>query len=179
MSAPAPSKLNHEQILQGAYDEAEGQLRVAAEVTANIAAAQEVVISHVDDSIRIGDGARLAHVTTVDGINGLDVNVLNQLDIVPQGLSTGIKTQKILVTDVPTKIPTTPLAGRNSMSVRVWNLADTTVIVYFGESTVNTDSYPKGHGEEVILDVKDNAAVGLWAVCETGRQAYVRVIELA
>lgn len=179
MSAPAPSKLDAAQVLQGAFKESTGELRVAANVTANIAGAQEVVISHVDDSIKIGNGAILAGVSAVGADNGLNVKVLNQLEVTPQGLSVGIQNTVITVGTTPTKIPAVPFANRNSMSVRVWNLADTAVIIYFGKSTVTTaNGYPKGHGEEVILDVQDNAAVELYAVVAAGT-AEVRVLELA
>lgn len=50
-----PSQLDFEQILPAVYNDA-GQLRVDAEITANISGAQEVIISDVDDSIKIGNG---------------------------------------------------------------------------------------------------------------------------
>lgn len=37
----------------------------------------EVDLSHVDDSVRLGDGTTLTTVTTVGGDNGLDVNIIN------------------------------------------------------------------------------------------------------
>lgn len=178
MSAPAPSRLDQQQILQGAYDETEGRLRVDAEVTANISAAQEVVISHVDDSIKIGDGVRLAAVTDVDGENGLNVNVLNQIDgeFSPAGLRTALRSRAISITDVPTKIPLIPLVDRNTMSVRVWGAQ----VVFFGASDVTAaQGYPKFQYEEISMDVQDDASVELYAVCASGQSSEVRVLEIA
>lgn len=53
MPAPAPSKLDFEQILPHAFDDASGKLRVDAEITANISGSQEVIINAVDDNIAI------------------------------------------------------------------------------------------------------------------------------
>lgn len=143
----------------------------------------EVVISHLDDSIRIGDGANLVTATTVGSDVGLDVNVVGGVvsgNFTASGLSTALKPQTIVVTDSPTKVPSVPLTDRNSMTIRVWNPADTSVIVYFGDSTVTTSNgYPKLNSEEIILDIKDNASVELYAICETGKTAELRVFEVA
>ena len=56
MSAPPPSQLDASQVLTHSYDDATGAIRVNADVVANISGAQEVIISAVDDSIKIGNG---------------------------------------------------------------------------------------------------------------------------
>lgn len=143
----------------------------------------EVVISHLDDSIRLGDGSNLVTATPVGSDIGLDVNVIGGVvsgDFTSSGLSKSLKPQMVLVTDVPTKVPSTPLVDRNSMTIRVWNPSDPTIIVYFGGSTVTTASgYPKLNSEEMIVDIKDNASVELYAICETGKTAELRVFEVA
>lgn len=55
MPAPTPSKLDHQQCIQGSYDESNGRLRVDAEISASIIAPPglEVSISSVDDNIAI------------------------------------------------------------------------------------------------------------------------------
>jgi len=45
--------------------------------TATFAAPQEIVISHSDDSVRIGDGTDLVTTTTEGSKIGLDVNLIN------------------------------------------------------------------------------------------------------
>lgn len=55
MAAPTPSKLDHQQCIQGSYDEVTGRLRVDAAISASIIAAPglEVSIDAVDDNIAI------------------------------------------------------------------------------------------------------------------------------
>jgi hypothetical protein len=109
---------------------------------------------------------------------GLDVNVDNVIggSFAAAGLSTALKTQKMIVTDSPQKVPATPLAGRNAISIRVWG----TNVVYFGDSTLTADQgYPKFQYEEVATDVKDNASVEIWAVCDTGKTCEIRIWEEA
>lgn len=73
------SKLDSEQVLKHAYDDALQRLRVDAAISPS-GGATEVIISHADDSIRIGDGIKLVTATTVGSSVGLDVNVLNTAD---------------------------------------------------------------------------------------------------
>ena len=95
----------------------------------------------------------------------------------PTGLSTNVKTSVVTVTDVPALVTPTPLADRNAMSIRIWG-AET---VYFGEDpTVSSaNGYPKTTLEELALDIKENPAMEIWAVCESGQTSELRVLELA
>src|SRR5688500_3664322 len=115
-----PSKLSGDQVLQGAYDDEAGKLRVDATVSIG-PVEQEVVIDHADDSIRLGDSTNLVTATVVGSDVGLDVNVVGGVvsgNFTASGLSTGLRTTVVTVTDVPTKIPATALANRNTLSVR-------------------------------------------------------------
>lgn len=49
--------------------------------TVSFSTPQEIVIDHADDSIKLGDGVDLVTTTTQGGDVGLDVNVLNELEI--------------------------------------------------------------------------------------------------
>lgn len=172
------SHLATNQILDDCYDQAGHKLRVDA--TVSIApGAQEVIISQTDDSIRLGDGVDLITATTVGPKVGLDVNIAGGVvsgDFTASGLSTGLKTQAVIIADTATKIPATALADRNGMSVRVWG----NNTVYFGSSTVTVaNGYPKRQNEEIVIDIKDNAAVELYGICDTGLSCEVRVIEIA
>jgi hypothetical protein len=95
----------------------------------------------------------------------------------PTGLSTNVKTSVMIVTDVPALVTPSPLADRNAMSIRVWG--DQTV--YFGEDITvsSTNGYPKTTLEELALDIKENPAMEIWAVCEAGKTSELRVLELA
>jgi hypothetical protein len=175
---PNPSLLDQAQIIKRVYDEANDAIRVDAKISANIDT-QEVVISHVDDSIKIGDGSSLVGTTTVDGDVGLNAVIIGGVvsgNFQATGLSTGFRTLKMIVGDIPTKVPPIPLANRNGISVRVIGTED----VYFGTSNVTINNgYPKKQYEEMILDVRDNSAVELYAVCAPGTSCEVRVMEIA
>lgn len=57
-----PSKLDSAQVLQHAFDDETKTLRVQTEATV-VAGVMEVAVDHATDSIKIGDGTRLAGVT--------------------------------------------------------------------------------------------------------------------
>lgn len=112
----------------------------------------------------------------VNVVNTPNVNVVNQVTITPTGLQTDLSSQSVTVTDVATKIPTTALAGRNGISVRVWG----TATVYFGDSAVTVgQGYPKMQYEEIVLDITDSPAVDLWGICASGQTCDVRIIQIA
>ncbi len=76
MSAPPKSFLDPGQVLQHAFDDTTGKLRVDAEITANLAGVQEVLIDEADDSILTygNDGAtNRAIKTDADGHTQVDV----------------------------------------------------------------------------------------------------------
>lgn len=170
---PKPSALDQDQIIRRVFDPDNDKLRVDATVSLEPGS---LTLNDVDDSIAIGDGTgKHVTVTTIGAKNGLDVYIEGGV-IAQGGLSIGIKTSKIVVTDVPTKLPTIPLNNRNSMSIRVWG-ANT---VYIGDSSVDaTTGYPKLQYEEFSIDIKDNLAVNLYGICETGKTCEVRIFEVA
>ena len=112
----------------------------------------------------------------VNVVNTPDVNVVNQIIVTPTGLRTDLSSQSVTVTDVPTKIPTTALTGRNGISVRIWGGAT----VYFGDSSVTVAQvYPKLQYEEIVLDITDAPAVDLWGICASGQTCDVRIMQIA
>ena len=166
------SKLDPGGVLKAAFDDSTQALRTTA-------APVELAIDAATDSIRIGDGTKLTTTTTVGSQVGLDVNLVGGVvsgNFSQSGLMNGMRTTSIIITDTPSPIPLIPLLNRNTLSARVWGSAT----VYFGNSSVNAlNGYPKKQYEEISMDVKDNAAVELYAVCDTGMTCEVRVIELA
>lgn len=75
------NKIDASQVLQSVYEEDGNRLRVNAELVAG--GTTEVIISHEDDSIRIGDGTNLITATTVGSKVALDVNDLSQKSVTP------------------------------------------------------------------------------------------------
>jgi hypothetical protein len=80
---PDRSFLDGFQILQHAYDDATQRLRVDALITANISGAQEIIISHVDDSIKVGDGTDFL---AIDADGSANVRITSSA--LPTGAST-------------------------------------------------------------------------------------------
>lgn len=62
MPRPPASKLDAAQVLKHAFDDVSGSLRVNSEATV-VAGTIEVAVDHQTDSVRIGDGNRLADIT--------------------------------------------------------------------------------------------------------------------
>lgn len=74
--------LDFPQVLRSVYDPDENCLRVCVvEGTTGGGGGFEVIITHVDDSIRLGDGTKLTTATQLGLKVGLDVNVINPVDI--------------------------------------------------------------------------------------------------
>lgn len=120
-----------------------------------------------DGDLRVKDPNAIVQLTDIS--NKLD-------DLQFNGLSTALKSSAQTATDVRSQVTPTPLTGRNTLIVR----NNGTVNVYFGDATVTAaNGYPKGPGEELVIDLQDNVAVQLWAICETGRSANLRILEVA
>jgi hypothetical protein len=75
------SNLSQENILRDVHDPTTQSLRTNAQATIIAPNGLEVAISHLDDSIKIGDGVNLAKVTkaAVGNNAGLNVNTMNTL----------------------------------------------------------------------------------------------------
>jgi hypothetical protein len=74
--------LDANQVLRSVYEVDDNCLRVCVvEGTTGGGGGFEVIITHTDDSIRLGDGTSLVTTTTVGLKVGLDVNILNEIDI--------------------------------------------------------------------------------------------------
>ncbi len=76
MSAPLPSRLDANQVLQGAYDENTGRLRTDAEATI-VNADIDVNIQSTEDSVAIGDATTGNTAKVTDGaLNTIQLNSL-------------------------------------------------------------------------------------------------------
>lgn len=97
-------------------------------------------------------------------------------DLQFHGVSAGLKSSSQDITSVATQVTPVPLAHRNSLIVR----NNGNRAVYFGDSTVTTATgYLKNPGEELVVNVSDNALVSLWAITTAGAPVNVRILELA
>ena len=173
---PTMTQLDYQQVTRRVYDEANDQLRTNANIVIDGSGGLDLVISDLNDSIALGDGAgNLVGVTDVGGENGLNVNVLGG-EFSASGLKTGLKTTRMTITDVRQAVPNSPLVNRNGISIRVLG----TNTIYFGNNTVTSaNGYPKFQYEEIILDAKDTAAVAIYAVCDAGKTCDIAVLEIA
>ena len=176
---PNPSLLDPGQIIKRVFDNDNDSIRTDANVTFNNTQPLEVAINQVDDNIAIGDGTHLYTSTTIGSDVALDVNISGGVvsgSFSQSGLKNGMRTTSFTITDTPQALPTSPLSGRNTLSVRVWGAN----VVYFGNSSVSAaNGYPKKQYEEISMDVTDTAAVELYAVCDTGLTCEVRILEIA
>ena len=152
-------------VLKNVHDEANQSLRVSA----------DLLISSESDNIQLGDGINLVSTTVVGEKVGLDTTIVGGI-ITPTGLRTGLFTQTVTITDVASKVPATALTNRNNITIRVWGEK----IVYFGDSSVTSSTgYPKFQYEEISMDLKDDAAVEVWAVCAAGESCVLKIMEIA
>jgi hypothetical protein len=80
----------------------------------------------------------------------------------------------ITVTDAATKIPTSNLDNRKAISIRNF---DNTNTIYIGNSNVTTATgFPILPYESLPFDLSNGA--NIYAICETGKTASVRTIEI-
>lgn len=142
MSGPnAPyTALDANQVIKNVYDETNDRLRTDATLTVG-SATIEVSTSHVDDSIRLGDGTNLTTATVVGPKVGLDVNIIN---------SAGLATETTL-SAINTKIPSGLTVTSNRLLVDAvftatnLDIRDLTFArdkVDVSGSTVSVDNFP-------------------------------------
>lgn len=76
------SGLDFPQVIKSVYDRDRNCLRVCVvDGSPGDGGGIEVIITHTEDSIRLGDGSKLTTATTVGSSTGLDVFLLNEIDI--------------------------------------------------------------------------------------------------
>lgn len=178
---PTPSLLDPGQIIKRVFDKDNDAIRTDASVS--IVGDIQVDISAADGdniSLNSADGTMPVGVTAVGGQNGLDVNIIGGVvsgTFSPTGLTIGMATTLITITDVATPIPGSPLTNRNGLSARVMG----TNTVYFGNSSVDSASgYPKFQFEEITIDIRSMTSnTELYGICESGKTCDVRVFEVA
>ena len=142
MAAPPPSNFDGNQVLQHSFEESTGRIRVDA--TLSPGGPTEVIISHLDDSIRLGDGTNFLSSTTVGGKIGLDVSIINDsIDIngvnAPTilNVSAAVKNTEYSFT-IPSSAKTVKFKARGLGKIQYSFTSGTTNINYF---TIEKGSY--------------------------------------
>ena len=97
-------------------------------------------------------------------------DVIGVLDIT----GSGFKVSSVTVTDTATPLPTTNMDNRKAISIRNWSDGD---VIYIGSSSVTTATgFPIFPKETLPFDLSSGAVI--YAICETGKTADVRTIEV-
>lgn len=120
MSAPIASKLDGMQVLQHAFEDSTGRIRVDSAASIAITGVVEVAIDYTTDSIAIGTSGQLFTGTASGGKFGLDVNLLNPVT----GVSvTGTIDTNVLnpVTAVTILNPVTSVSLNSPVSATILN----------------------------------------------------------
>lgn len=90
----------------------------------------------------------------------------------PSGKNLGYGT--ITVTATATAIPTTPLADRKAIMIRNWSSDN---YIYIGDASVTSSTgFPLLPKESLPFDITAGALI--YGICETGKTAEVRYLEI-
>ena len=103
------------QVIRSVYDINKNALRVNIEGSLTIGDGIEVVIDHANDSIRLGDGTNLTTTTTVGPDVGLDVNIINPIQILEDTVASVNKYGE--AASVPSSTETTIVSHTASVGV--------------------------------------------------------------
>ena len=104
-------------------------------------------------------------------------------EFTPSGFTKDFRVTTMNITDVPTKLPATPLDDRNSLSINNLVTNSDTLYVNKTSSVTADDAIGTNAGWEIIpngfmnIDIKNN--LELWAVAPTGKTIRVKLLELA
>lgn len=171
---PNRSNLSAEQIFQRAFDESTDKLRTDASVNAEITGDVYIEVDAADgDNVAIGDGTKTASITTVGSKNGLDVNVINDLNFEMAGMSNGIYAWRQTVTDSSSPIEIPASFTTKSITIRVLG---TSVVYFGGVSVTDLTGYPKFQYEELIADIDTESDAQIYVVCAAGQTSELAIM---
>lgn len=132
----------------------------------------EVDSSHLDDSIRLGDGTDFFTSHTVGSDVGLDVYQLNDASVANVAIATAADT--LAVADTSQDVVASPLANRKYLYIK--NLDNKPI--YIGPTGVTTaDGFPLS--ASAIAELKIGSAVDIEYVGSTGSTPSIRTMELS
>jgi hypothetical protein len=117
----------------------------------------------------------------VDDNNDVRIRTTSTGTYTPTGLKTGLKITTMEITDVATPIPLAAFNQRNSISI--YN-KDSVNTVYVGPSNVTADTvigttsgWEMDAGSYLNFDITDSIII--YAICESGKTAIIKVLEIA
>jgi hypothetical protein len=101
----------------------------------------------------------------------------------PTGLGNGLANNTFEITDVASAIPISPLSNRNSLILRNHSAN----IVYIGGPTVTagrnigstTDGFEVDGNSSFSIDIRSTTLSTLYGICEAGKTALCKTLELA
>lgn len=134
--------LDQNQILQRIFEEDEDRIRVNAAVTVNTAET-EVIMSHEDDSVRLGDGTSFLTSTTDGAKVALDVNVINPGDTIVGTTVNTFNSITAVASGVLTTISTYTVPALTSSDLKRVFVAGTNIAKY--EILVNGTLFDAGY----------------------------------
>ncbi len=158
MSLP-PSQLDANQVLPGAFDDATSSLRTT------LASGTTIVISDLDDSIKIGNGSgTYAGVTPAGGLKTSELPGVQ------------FQTSQYTVGTSAVQLTSTPLTGRKSVSIKA--KCTSTNIIYVGNSSgvTTANGYALNNGDAINIDLDGSNTV--YAISNAAAQT-LYVLELA
>lgn len=119
------TKLDANQVIKAVYDETNQRLRTDSVVSGDIIIS-DININQEDDSIRLGDGTNLVTATTDGSRTGLDVNILNDIQLEIDAASG----DNIAISDGTNTLSINP---DGSLNVNVENSSATPITVLYNE----------------------------------------------
>jgi hypothetical protein len=166
--APSPSNLDAAQVLQHAFDEASGSLRV------------EGTLGPAGGAVEITDGVNNATLTNVGGKEGLDVNVINDvvldinqstdsiaigdgtnlvkvdadgsLNVDITGLSS-FQTSQYTIGTSSVKLTPTPLTDRSGISIKATTTSTNAIYIGNSSSVTSSTGFPLFNGDTLQMDL--------------------------
>lgn len=153
--------------IAGAVSGTEMQVDIVSSATIPVSATDLDIrdLTHVSDSVKIGDGTDLLAVNADGSIN---------VQSAPAGLDSW-QTSTVSATATAAEIAATPLSNRLKMIVQ--NLGSNHV--YVGEDNTVTDSSGVMIPAKSSMEIELGATANIWAICASGQTASLRVAEFA
>lgn len=172
---PNRTDLDFNQIFQRSFDEDNDRVRVDAAISLD-GGITEVVISHANDSIRLGDGTSLVTTTSVGPKVGLDVYLAGgTVGTKPSGLNVGGRILEVtLNASTWTALPPTPLSNRNAITIQ--NRSGVEIVLNFDNSVSGYKGIVMPDQFERFYDITDDIVI--YAKSSSGN-AIITVEELA
>lgn len=132
----------------------------------------EVDLSHIDDSVRLGDGTNFLTSTTVGADIGLDVFNINDPSVANTAIASDANT--LAVAGTAQDVVAAPLAARKYLMIH----NNSNQAIFIGESGVTeATGFPVPPSSQIML--RAGAAIDIEFVGRTGQTPEIRTLELS